>query len=79
MLLGFAVPFARPDAPVLGFAVPFARLDTQVLSFAVLFALLHIRYESRKIPESFYILGYVLDLIIKIWPFSHQTKKLKSG
>ncbi len=54
MLLGFAVPFARPDTKVLGCAVPFAKLDTQVLGFAaVLFALLHITYESRKKSESF--------------------------
>jgi hypothetical protein len=73
MLLGFAVPFARLDTEVLGFAVPFVRLHhTQVLGFAVLFAMLHIRYESRKKPESFYILGYLLDLIIKIWPSSPQ-------
>ncbi len=72
MLLGFAVPFATPDTQVLGFAVPFARLDTQVLSFAVCFAMLDIRYKSIKKPESFYILGYLLDLIIKIWPFSKK-------
>jgi hypothetical protein len=65
-------PFSsEPLEILLGFAVPFARLNTQGLGFAaVLFAMLRIRYESRKKPESFYILGYLLDLIIKIWPFS---------
>jgi hypothetical protein len=31
---------------------------------------LQTRYENRKKPESFYILGYLPELIIKIWRFT---------
>jgi hypothetical protein len=45
---------------------------------------LHARYESRKKPGSFYILGYLLELIVKIWcleilanldHFSHEKNR----
>jgi hypothetical protein len=35
------------------------------------------RYENRKKEKSFYILGYLLELIINIWQFGKE--KLKSS
>jgi hypothetical protein len=39
---------------------------------------LHIRYESKRKEESFFIIGYLLELIIKIWRFG-KKKSSKSG
>jgi hypothetical protein len=36
------------------------------------------KVEKKKKPESFYILGYLLELIITIWGFE-KIKSSKSG